>query len=240
MSSKNNQQPPKKFVSSLSLVATNYAFRCDAKYADEAVRLALQNMEAAGCFMLGEYLPRPFVKGIQPNYLDQPTDDSVPVVSTLSVQNLGIVEANCRHIARDDFDSLNEERKLKKEDVLLTVDGGVSIGKVCRFGFDEDYTIDSHVVVLRPVGLSSLALVYLLASPLGQMQFRRAESGASGQTTVTEDDVRRFLFPRSTLKTIDATVAHIESERMRIAKARSQLLKEETALWEKLESFANH
>lgn len=92
-------------------------------------------------------------------------------------------------------------------------------------------------MVLRPEGLSSLALVYLLASPLGQMQFRRAESGASGQTTVTEDDVRRFRFPSALLKSIDKTAAHIEAERRRIATERAKLQAEETALWKALDKL---
>ena len=229
--------PPKSFTSSLSLIATNYAVRCDAKYADHSVCKTLSSIEKAGSFQLGEFLPLPFVKGIQPDYIDQPTDDSVPVISTLTVQNLAINEKDCRHIARDDFDVLNDERKLQKGDVLLTVDGGVSIGKPCLFDLISDFTMDSHVVALRPSKLSSLALVYLLASPLGQLQFRRAESGASGQTTVTEDDIRRFIFPRAVLKSIDATASHIESERQRIAKARQKLAEEEAALWTKLESF---
>lgn len=239
MAAQVKQVPPKAFVSSLVLISTNYAFRCDAKLADASVLEVLNKVEKAGLFVLGDFLLQPFVKGIQPDYLDQPADDSVPVVSTLAVQNLAIVERDCRHISRDDFDRLNDERRLTKGDVLLTVDGGVSIGKPCLFDLEEEYTMDSHVVVLRPERLSSLALVYLLASPLGQMQFRRAESGASGQTTVTEDDVRRFVFPKSLLGTIDATAAHIEAERKRIAKARSKLLAEEAALWNSLDALAD-
>jgi len=225
------------FTSSLSLIATNYAFRCDAKFADPAVLDVLKKVESAGYFMLGDYLPQPFVKGIQPDYLDQPTDDSVPIINTLAIQNLEIHEQNCRHIAREDFEALNNERKLREGDVLLTVDGGVSIGKPCLFNLNGDYSIDSHVVVLRPKGLSSLALVYLLASPLGQMQFRRAESGASGQTTVTEDDIRRFRFPSALLKSIDQTAAHIEAERQRIAAQRAKLQAEEMALWKALDDL---
>lgn len=237
MATNNYRTPASAFISSLSLIATNYAYRCDAKFADPTVLSVLKKVEAAGYFTLGDYLPQPFVKGIQPDYLDQPTDDSVPVVSTLAIQNLAINVRDCRHIAREDYESLNDERRLKDGDVLLTVDGGVSIGKPCLFDLNSDYTMDSHVVVLRPEGISSLALVYLLASPLGQMQFRRAESGASGQTTVTEDDVRRFRFPEALLETIDKTAAHIEKQRRRIAKERVKLEAEETALWVALDKL---
>jgi hypothetical protein len=178
------------------------------------------------------------VKGIQPEYLDQPTDESVPVINTLSIQNLGIRIEDCRHMTQDDFDSVASERKTKKGDVLLTVDGGVSIGKPVLFNLPESLTVDSHVVILRPVGLSPLALVYLLASPLGQMQFRRAESGASGQTTVTEDDVRRFIFPRSILKTVDKAAVKIEAKRKVIMKRRRELDAQEAALWKQLDQFS--
>jgi hypothetical protein len=175
---------------------------------------------------------------MQPDSLDQATDDSVPVINTLSVQNLAIRVADCRHIAREDFDALSCERKLRANDVLLTVDGGVSIGKPVLFDLSGDFTVDSHVVILRPAGLSALALVYLLASPLGQMQFRRAESGASGQTTVTEDDVRRFIFPRSILTEIDTLAAKIESERKQIIEDRRELDRREAAIWKQLDKFS--
>ena len=106
------------------------------------------------------------------------------------------------------------------------------------FELPDSFTIDSHVVILRPNGLSPLALVYLLASPLGQMQFRRAESGASGQTTVTEDDVRRFVFPRSILKGLDKIAVEIETKRKEIMKHRHELDAQEATLWKKLDQFS--
>ena len=238
MSNKQTRALPKMFPFSLRIVATNYALRCDAKYADPRILAIEKKVRSAGAFELGEFLPEPFVKGIQPEYLDQPTDDLVPVINTLSIQNLGIHVEDCRHITQDDFESVTPERKPKKGDVLLTVDGGVSIGKPVLFNLSGSFTIDSHVVILRPVGLSALALVYLLASPLGQLQFRRAELGASGQTTVTEDDVRRFIFPRSILKTVDKVAVKIESKRTEIMKRRRQLDVQEAALWKELDQFS--
>lgn len=237
MVTKINHIPASAFTSSLSLIATNFAYRCDAKFADSAVLEVLKKVEQGGYFILGDFLPQPFVKGIQPDYLDQPTDDSVPIISTLAIQNLAINQQDCRHIAREDFEGLSEDRKLRNGDVLLTVDGGVSIGKPCLFELNGEFSTDSHVVVLRPNGLSSLSLVYLLASPLGQMQFRRAESGASGQTTVTEDDVRRFRFPRALLKTIDDKAAYIEMERRRISEERKRLYAAEIELWKSLDNL---
>lgn len=227
--------PPRHYTSSLTLISTNYAIRCDAKYADAAFLELEQAVRSKEHFELGEFLPIPFVKGIQPQYLDQPTDDSVPVINTLSIQNLSLNLADCRHMPRDDFEEMASDRKVQPGDVLLTVDGGVSIGKPLFVKQKMDIATDSHVVILRPHNLEPLSLTYMLASPFAQSQFRRAESGASGQTTVTEDDIRRFIFPRSILADIDEISMQIEQERLQIEKQRAELLERERSLWEKLE-----
>ena len=226
---------PKIHTSSLNVVADTYSLRCDAKQADSNLRDLLTRVTDQGYFYLSELLPAPFVKGIQPNYLDQPTIDSVPVVNTLSIQKLSLNKCVCRHITREDFETLSDERRLKRNDVLLTVDGGVSIGKPCLFNLGDDFTIDSHVVILRPRIIRSLSLVYLLASQLGQIQFRKAESGSSGQTTVTEDDIRRFVFPRKVLDTIDVASEAAETERQVILQEYKALAQREANIWEKIE-----
>lgn len=222
---------------SLSLIASSPTFRCDPRfYAVEAVANE-KKVRAGKFFEVGDFLPNPMVKGVQPTYLDAPTDESVPVVNTLSIQRLSINEDDCRHISRDDFDELDDMRKLQSNDVLLTMDGGVSIGKPVLFDKAGDYTIDSHVSILRPVGMEARSLVYLLASPLGQQQFRRAESGASGQTAVTEEDIRRFIFPSSLLTDLDRVVSEIETERAKIAEERQLLAQREASAWSKLEQL---
>lgn len=232
--------PLKAFHSSLSLIATSHALRCDSKLADPAFLEIENKIRKTGFFELHRFLPNPLVKGIQPEYLDQPTNDSVPVVNTLSIQNLSIQVESCRHISNEDFEDVSQDRKLQKNDVLLTVDGGTSIGKACLFTREEDFTVDTHVLIVRPKGISPLAVVYLLASPLGQMQFRRAESGSSGQTSVTEDDIRRFIFPSSILENLEHIAKEIEKERKEIAQERKKLSERENAVWKRLEKFSSN
>jgi hypothetical protein len=190
----------------LLAVSRNPTFRIDSKQAAPNCRQLDAMLDDTDTFYLNEFLPQPFVKGVQPIYLAEGQEEvGASVVSTLAVRPLGINFGACRKISSDAFDALSESRKLRDGDVVLTTDGGTSIGKAAVFttplagetaGAEGGFTVDSHVAILRPRGISPLLLVYLLCSPMGQLQFQRAESGASGQTAVSEEDIRRFRFPR--------------------------------------------
>lgn len=218
-------------TASLKLVAQSYTLRCDAKQAEKCFQDFGRSMSRIDLVQLGSFFPRPFVKGVQPKYLETLDPDGVMVVSTLAIQRMRIVTDACRYISQEDFDRLSGDRKLKKDDVLLTMDGGTSIGKPVLFDLEDDYTVDSHISILRPEGIAPVALVYLLASPFGQLQFQQAESGASGQTAVTEEDIRRFVFPRSDVERLTKLVADLHIERMGVQKEREVLDHREKAAW---------
>jgi hypothetical protein len=224
-------RPPIVRKSSLSLVAGSYTLRCDVKQAEKCFddfKRAMSNVEVV---QLGSFFPRPFVKGIQPAYLETLDPDGVPVINTLSIQRLRINQEACRYISQEDFDDLSEDRKLRRGDVLLTMDGGTSIGKPVYFDLDEDYTVDSHIAILRPSGIEPLALVYLLASPIGQLQFRQAESGASGQTAVTEEDVRRFIFPKINSEKLTDIVSDLDNELREVMEKAATLDQRKDEAW---------
>lgn len=218
-------------VAKLSDISATHSLRCDAKQFEDRFKEIRQLSNREGVFYLGELLPEPLIKGSQPTYIDG--TDGIPVINTLSIQKLKINTEDCRYITEEDFENLPDIRKLKKGDVLLTMDGGTSIGKSVLFDLDGDYTVDSHVAILRPVGISPKALVYLLASPAGQLQFNKAESGASGQTAVTEEDLRRFLFKKSLLKKIEELSDELDSKRIDICEKKEKLDKEEQDAWNK-------
>lgn len=215
---------PIRSKSSLLQVAESLSLRCDAKQSEPRFLDLERSFGEQQTVFLNAYLPDPFVKGVQPNYLDEPGEDGIAyVVNTLSVQNLKISAPACRWISMKNYTSLTEGRMLKDGDVVLTVDGGTSIGKSAVFsssdfrdqlGLDEDdslfVTVDSHVAILRPEGISPEALVYLLSSPVVQAQFQKAESGASGQTAVSESDIRAFKFPKLTPRKISMAVTQLK------------------------------
>ena len=203
--------------------------RCDAKKFEEKYSELQKMINMEDTFYLGELIPQPLVKGGQPPYIDG--TDGVPVINTLSIQHLQINVEDCRYISEEDYEYLLESRKLKKGDVLLTMDGGTSIGKSAVFCLDGDFTVDSHVAIIRPVGISAKEMAYLLASPMGQLQFNKAESGASGQTAVTEEDLRRFQFPRVLLENIEYLAEDLDKKREKINEKKKMLEAEELEAW---------
>jgi len=236
--------------SSLLTVAATLTLRCDAKQVEPRFLKLDALLQRAASIRLNDYLPEPFVKGKQPTYIENPQDQEYAfVVSTLAVQPLWINPASCRFTSIEFYnENAGSTRQLKDGDVVLTMDGGTSIGKAAVFdraefatalGIESEevcVTVDSHVAILRPRGISPLALAYLLTAPIGQLQFQRAESGASGQTAVTEDDVRYFRFPKFSPTALETAVASLQStlaaanEQVRAAEAQQR------DAWAKFES----
>ncbi len=218
----------------LSEIRKTHSLRCDAKQFEKKYSALKKMIDTEDTFYLGELIPQPLVKGGQPSYIDG--TDGIPVINTLSIHHLQINLEDCRYISEEDFECIIDNRKLKKGDVLLTMDGGTSIGKSTVFDLDGNYTVDSHVAIIRPIGISAKAMAYLLASPMGQLQFKKAESGASGQTAVTEEDLRRFQFPRALLKNIEGLAEDLDKKREKINEKRKALEKEELEAWK---AFSN-
>jgi hypothetical protein len=228
-----DEQMPLIMTSSLGLISKSHSLRCDARQAEPRFAAFEEFVTSVEHFYLGDFLPAPIVKGSQPTYIESVESDieGVPVISTIVIQRLAINKEACRYITQEDYDTLDDARKPKPSDVLLTVDGGTSIGKPVLFELEESYAIDSHVAILRPEGLDPRVLVYLLASPLGQVQFRQAESGASGQTAVLEEDIRRFRFPAINGDDLEAVVTQFEHERSELARLEAELHEKERNAW---------
>lgn len=216
--------------SSLIDISRSHSLRCDSKQSEKRFVELDDHLNSKETVFLGEFLPDPLVKGSQPVYLQE--GDGIPVINTLSIQKMSINVDDCRYISEEDFNSLSPNRILKNNDVLLTMDGGTSIGKPVLFELEGEYTVDSHVAILRPQGISPKALVFLLASPIGQLQFQRFESGASGQTAVTEEDLRRFVIPKSAIAKLEDYIDELAEERTRIESERTRLVQDEAIMWD--------
>lgn len=207
---------PRAMRLSLATVAATSSLRCDAKQAERRFAALDEFLASTDTFTLDEVLPGPVVRGAQPSYVDEP-EGAVPVISTACIRQLTLVVEACRYTASPDWGADGSRRPVRG-DVLLTLDGGASIGKPLAFERDDVFAIDGHVAILRPEGIEAQLLALLLASPIGQAQFQRAEAGASGQTGVSEDDLRRFRFPRLPSDIAGAAVAALLAARAEAAR----------------------
>ena len=180
-------------------------------------------------FYLGELIPQPLVKGGQPSYIDG--TDGIPVINTLSIQHLQINIEDCRYISEEDFECILENRKLKKGDVLLTMDGGTSIGKSAVFDLDDNFTVDSHVAILRPVGISPKAMAYLLASPMGQLHFNRGRVWSKWTNCCNRGGFEEISISKSIVKKYRRLSRRFRQERKKINEKKKALEKEEFEAW---------
>ena len=224
---------------SLSRCVSSPILRMDAKQAaPECLELDAIFREIP-TFHLGKYIPKPFVKGEQPIYMEEDDEtDGAYVVSTLAVRPLHVNIAACKVISAKQFEDLSPARRLADGDVVLTVDGGTSIGKCAVFrtlqtaerGIPSSFTVESHVAIIRPT-ISADIVAHLLCSPIGQLQFQRAEAGASGQTSVSEADIRRFRFPQLSSDELLAANQTLESSLREARRIEMEAEKARRAAW---------
>jgi hypothetical protein len=91
----------------------------------------------------------------------------------------------------------------QKGDILITLDGAVSVGKPVLFSSDESFGIDSHIGRVCLVSSSYTEIVpQLLGSALCQAQFRLYETGATSRS-INEVELRRIRIPELSAKQID-------------------------------------
>lgn len=219
---------PRVMVMTLADVARTPTLRFDAKQAEQRFRDMDAYLDSIDTFRVGDVLPSGIIKAGQPTYTEDIT--GTPVISTAAIQDMSLVREACRFTNEPNWGT-NDERKPIPGDILLTMDGGVSIGKPLLFELDEDFAVDSHVAILRPAGVDPALLAYLLASPLGQAQFQRAESGASGQTAVNEDDIRRMRLPLVTAAQADKAVKLLAAARAEAEQRRAEARAAEQQGW---------
>lgn len=136
---------------------------------------------------------------------DYDENGEVKIVKTVDLKNSYIDYDNCLRVSHIFLeDSPNEA--VKKNDVLVASTGYVSLGKVDIHERDELIVVDRHVSVLRlKKKYDPCFVAYFLRSHLGQIQFEKWFSGASGQIDIWPSDLNEFLIPESSERGISLT-----------------------------------
>jgi len=133
----------------------------------------------------------PIRRGEQPEY----SDFGVIVIKTVDLKNRFIDYGNTLKVSEDFYES-KPQAHIRKDDILISSTGYVSIGKIDVFDIDEPAFSDGHISIVRiNADYDPYFVTYFLRSPLGQLQFDKWFTGSSGQIEVQAEDLGNFIIP---------------------------------------------
>jgi hypothetical protein len=184
----------------LRACADSPLLRVDSRFHRQEVRDVISGLEDAECVRLGDLLRNGIVKGQQPAILsvDDPEND-YRVIATVALQAGQVVSELTKPTTEDQIDAAGD-RLVGTGDLLVTMDGEGSIGKVAVFDGEYSAVTDSHVAILRLKDQSfGNAIACFLSSSLGQAQIELLTSGSTGQTQLSKDDLAALRIPRVAL-----------------------------------------
>lgn len=121
------------------------------------------------------------------------TKSGVPFITISDIKNQKIDFSDTRFVSKEYFESLAENRKALKGDVLYTVTG--SFGIPCLLDFDKDFCFQRHIGLLSPESsISAKFLFHLLSSRFIYLQAVEVATGTA-QKTVPLGGLRLFKVP---------------------------------------------
>jgi len=141
---------------------------------------------------LGNICAEHIRRGEQPEY-DEAGD--IKVIKTVNIKTTYIDYENCLKVSQSFFEKY-PLAQVKKNDVLVTSTGYVSMGKVAVHNKDESVIVDGHISIIRlKEGYDPCFVAFFLRSHLGQLQFEKWFSGSSGQIEIQPEDLNQFVLP---------------------------------------------
>jgi hypothetical protein len=155
---------------------------------------------------LGQIAGVPIMRGIQPKYIDEEggqSKDIVDVLKTVNLKDEYIDYDNCLKTQREFFMKYPLAH-VKKNDVLITSTGYMSMGKIDVYDRDEMINpaiTDGHLSILRlKEGYHPYFVAYFLRSILGKQQFEKLWSGSSGQIEIKPSELDTVIIPDNSAK----------------------------------------
>jgi len=139
----------------------------------------------------------PIFRGDQPIYDDNGTK---LVLKTVDLRNDYIDYDNALRVSEDFFNS-RPATHVQRGDIIVAATGFVSMGKIDVYELDEPAMISGELLAIRVnEGYDPYFLCYYLRSYLGQIQFDKWFSGASGQIHLYEPDLAHFQIPSNSVQ----------------------------------------
>lgn len=149
-------------------------------------------------------------RGKSPSYVD---DSEVPVVSQKCVQWGGFSLDRCRFIDPKSLGAYDENRFLRRGDLLWNSTGHGTVGRIAEFQPRREYpkiVADSHVTVLRPTLAEPRWIWCWIASPTVQRKMDGLVSGTTKQTELATSTVRSLPLPLPPLADQKRIVAKVD------------------------------
>ena len=146
------------------------------------------------CITDGDHLPPP------------KSETGIPFLVISNIVNGSLDFGNTRFVPRDYYESITEERKPVKDDILFTVTG--SYGKAVLVSIEREFCFQRHIALVRPLCFPQYAL-HLLNSAYIKSECDEKATGMA-QKTVSLDTLRSFIIPLPPLAEQHRIVAKIE------------------------------
>ena len=121
------------------------------------------------------------------------TTEGMPFIVISNLSNGTLDFSNTRHVSREYFDSLSNERIAEQGDILFTVTG--SFGIPIKVETDQQFCFQRHIALLKQ--LDSVNTNYLLHVLKSEFVYKQCDDVALGvaQRTVGIKPLRSFLIP---------------------------------------------
>jgi len=180
----------------LGTVVSENEARLDFKYYDPDVCSFIDNLRKAGALSLEELRlqTEPIRRGKSPAKAEYNADmtSEVEVIKAGNIGRSGIV-GNRDIIPENVYERL-KPAQVHRNDLLIASTGEGTLGKAAVYESDIKALADGHVTIVRlDDRVSPEYAAWYLRSEFGQMQINRLFTGATGQTELPEDAVRRIL-----------------------------------------------
>jgi type I restriction enzyme M protein len=110
-----------------------------------------------------------------------------------------------------DSSVIKDERILQKGDILINSTGVGTAGRVTLFDIDGEYTVDSHITILRPK--LNIALPKYILYSLAQIGFKNIEKmalGQSGQIELSLEIIKNIQIPLPSISKQQEILLQIE------------------------------
>lgn len=141
-------------------------------------------------------------RGEQPKYDE---DGEIFVIKTVDLKDSYIDFENCLHTTKEFFEQFPESH-IKKNDVLVSSTGYVSMGKIDVFDEEKEAMADGHVSIMSLYeDYDPYFITFFLRSHLGKMQIEKWYTGSSGQIELQPEDLKKVIIPDNTEKGIPKT-----------------------------------